>query len=80
MKFLALADWCIEEVESRKAELLNREKAMSEAARNLEIIIGRYPSANTSPKVLPKLPPKPSIGAPEDVLKNRPDIIKLYFD
>jgi len=63
------------EVESRKAELLNREKAMSEAARNLEIIIGRYPSANTSPKVLPKLPPKPSIGAPEDVLKNRPDII-----
>ena len=63
------------EVESRKAELLNREKAMSEAARNLEIIIGRYPSANTSPKVLPELPPKPSIGSPEDVLKNRPDII-----
>ena len=29
----------------------------------------------TSPKVLPELPPKPSIGSPEDVLKNRPDII-----
>ena len=58
-----------------RLELLNREKAMSEAARNLEIIIGRYPSANTSPKVLPELPPKPSIGSPEDVLKNRPDII-----
>ncbi len=63
------------EVESRKAELLNRKKAMTEAARNLEIIIGRYPNAKTTPKILPELPAKPIIGPPEEVLKNRPDII-----
>ena len=63
------------EVESRKAELLNRRKALSEAARNLEIIIGRYPSSNISADILPSLPPRPILGSPEDVLKNRPDII-----
>ena len=63
------------EVESRKAELLNRKKALSEASRNLEIIIGRYPSSSISADILPGLPPKPILGSPEDVLKNRPDII-----
>jgi len=63
------------EVESRKAELSNRRKALSEAARNLEIIIGRYPSSNISADILPSLPPRPMLGSPEDVLKNRPDII-----
>ena len=62
------------EVESRKADLLNRNKALSEAARNLEIIIGRYPSSNISAENLPILPPKPLLGSPENVLKNRPDI------
>ena len=59
------------EVESRKAELLNRKKALSEASRNLEIIIGRYPSSTISADILPGLPPKPILGSPEDVLKNR---------
>lgn len=62
------------EVESRRADLLNRNKALSEAARNLEIIIGRYPSSSISAANLPILPPKPLLGSPENVLKNRPDI------
>ena len=68
------------EVESRKAELLNRKKALSEASRNLEIIIGRYPSSSISADILPGLPPKPILGSPENVLKNRPDIISSEIE
>ncbi len=63
------------EAESRRADLILRQQTLKESARNLEIIIGRYPSANILPNDLPNLPPKPAIGTPNNVLSNRPDII-----
>ena len=63
------------EAESRKAELILRKQTLKEAARNLEIIIGRYPSASILPNDLPNLPPGPEIGTPNYVLSNRPDIV-----
>lgn len=63
------------ESESRRADLILRQQTLKESARNLEIIIGRYPSANILPNDLPNLPPGPEIGSPNYVLSNRPDIV-----
>lgn len=46
------------------------------AARSLEVLLGRYPSAElTLATVLPELPPMPPAGLPTQLLERRPDLI-----
>lgn len=54
----------------------NAEKAYLESLRSLELLLGRYPSAEL--KVAKKLPPMPkpvAAGIPSDILERRPDLI-----
>ena len=46
------------------------------AARSLELLLGRYPSAElTIAATLPALPPMPPAGLPTQLLERRPDLI-----
>lgn len=46
------------------------------AARSLEVLLGRYPSAElTLAAVLPALPPMPPAGLPTQLLERRPDLV-----
>jgi NodT family efflux transporter outer membrane factor (OMF) lipoprotein len=57
-----------EQLESIKA---SKRKAL----RALEVLLGRYPSADLEvAKTLPKLPPMSEIGLPSELLERRPDI------
>ena len=62
------------QVESTRADLINRQQILFETARTLEVIIGRYPNASIIPGGLPNLPPNPDIGTPSERLPLRPDI------
>jgi|TARA_B100000767_G_scaffold112510_1_gene107432 NodT family efflux transporter outer membrane factor (OMF) lipoprotein len=65
------------ELESTRADLINRQQLLFETARTLEVIIGRYPNASILPGGLPNLPPNPEIGTPSERLPLRPDIRAL---
>jgi outer membrane protein, multidrug efflux system len=46
------------------------------AARSLEVLLGRYPAAElTLAAVLPELPPLPPAGLPSQLLERRPDLV-----
>lgn len=55
------------------------EKAKSgreNAARSLQVLLGRYPSAElTVATTLPELPPPPPAGLPSQLMERRPDVI-----
>ena len=54
----------------------NSEKAYLEALRSLELLLGRYPSADFKvAKKLPQMPKPVSAGIPSDILERRPDLI-----
>lgn len=65
------------EVESTRADLINKQQIFNETARTLEVIIGRYPDANIVPGDLPLIPQNPDIGTPAERLPLRPDIRSL---
>ena len=65
------------ELESTRADLINKRQALNETARILEVIIGRYPEATIVPGGLPIIPPNPDIGSPSTRLPLRPDIRSL---
>ena len=65
------------EVESTRADLINRQQILFESARTLEVIIGRYPNASIVAGGLPDLPANPEIGSPSERLPLRPDIRSL---
>ena len=65
------------EVESTRADLINKQQIFNETARTLEVIIGRYPEANIVPGNLPSIPQNPNIGTPAERLPLRPDIRSL---
>ncbi|GAB4531016.1 MAG: hypothetical protein Tsb0010_12550 [Parvularculaceae bacterium] len=59
-----------------QATLTTRRQTEAEAARALEILLGRYPRAEIEAvEVLPELRPLPGAGAPVEVLARRPDLI-----
>tara|TARA_Y100000389_G_scaffold57483_1_gene53503 strand:+ start:80 stop:1495 length:1416 start_codon:yes stop_codon:yes gene_type:complete len=62
------------QLESSRADLINRQQILYETARTLEVIIGRYPNASITPGGLPSLPENPDIGTPSERLPLRPDI------
>ena len=59
-----------------QANLALRQRLEKEAARALEILLGRYPSAELQgTEALPALPPLQGAGAPGDILARRPDLV-----
>ncbi|MEO0786894.1 MAG: TolC family protein, partial [Pseudomonadota bacterium] len=58
-----------------EASIAAREQAVGEAARSLEILLGRYPSAEvTAPATLPGLSEIVPLSSPALLLSRRPDI------
>jgi len=58
------------------ADLATRQSALDSAARNLEILLGRYPSAEVDgPSDFPVLPAAVPAGLPADLIERRPDLI-----
>lgn len=61
-----------------EASIAARRQISTEAARRLEVLLGRYPSAElTAPAMLPALEPMDVIGNPALLLSRRPDIAAL---
>lgn len=59
-----------------RSSLTSAEGAQRDALRALEVLLGRYPSAELSVrKSLPQVPPQPSPGIPSSLLERRPDIV-----
>ena len=59
-----------------QANLALRQRLEKEAARALEILLGRYPSAELQgTQSLPALPALQGAGAPGDILARRPDLV-----
>ena len=65
------------ELATAKADLERRRGERERALRQLELLLGRYPSGAVSGAArLPKLPPAPPAGLPSDLLLRRPDILQ----
>lgn len=61
---------------SSRANLIQQKNLEANAARALEVLLGRYPSAQmTGDAQLPVLPVLSGAGAPGDLLARRPDIV-----
>jgi len=61
---------------SSQANLALRQRLEKEAARALEVLLGRYPAAELeATEELPLLPPLAGAGAPGDILSRRPDLV-----
>ena len=59
-----------------RASLTAAEGSQRDALRALEVLLGRYPSAELSVRdTLPQIPPAPPPGVPSELLERRPDII-----
>ena len=64
------------DIASARAELARWKGQQDSAARQLEIMIGRYPSGAVDASAsLPALPPVPPVGLPSELLLRRPDIL-----
>lgn len=56
--------------------VITLEGAQWDAARALEVLLGRYPSGDLAVgTVLPDVPANPPVGVPSEVLERRPDLI-----
>lgn len=61
---------------SAEADVEVRRRLLDQAARNLEVLLGRYPSAHLAVEDnLPDLPQTIPAGLPADLLTRRPDLI-----
>ncbi|GAA5484085.1 outer membrane protein OprM [Haloferula sargassicola] len=64
------------DVATAEANLSQRRGEADQAKRQLEILLGRYPSAAiTGAARLPDVPPFPPAGLPSELLLRRPDIV-----
>lgn len=64
------------EIASSQADLARRKQERDRAIRQLEILLGRYPSGNiVGAARLPAAPDVPPAGLPSELLLRRPDII-----
>lgn len=64
------------DVATAKANLSQRQSEKDQAQRQLEILLGRYPSAEIAGSAkLPKIPGTPPAGLPSELLLRRPDIL-----
>jgi outer membrane protein, multidrug efflux system len=50
--------------------------ALSQASRSLELLLGRYPTAEIqAPSAFAVLSPTPAVGVPSELLERRPDVV-----
>jgi len=68
-------------VASAERDLRNRILSRNEAARSLELLLGRYPSASLqSSSNLPSMAEKIPAGLPSELLARRPDLVSARLD
>lgn len=61
---------------SARDSLITVEASYRDAVRALELLLGRYPSAETElPALLPALAVAPPVGLPSELLERRPDVL-----
>ncbi|GAB5379714.1 MAG: efflux transporter outer membrane subunit [Aliiglaciecola sp.] len=61
---------------SAQDSLISSKAGQRDATRALELLLGRYPSAElATDKELPDLPDTPPAGIPSDLLERRPDLV-----
>ncbi|MCB1970576.1 MAG: TolC family protein [Geminicoccaceae bacterium] len=64
------------DVARAREQLAQSKGAFDDAARSLEIVLGRYPSAEIeAAKKLTEVPPPTPAGLPSELLERRPDIV-----
>lgn len=64
------------DMQSTRSSLIAARGAQRDALRALEVLLGRYPSAELKLRTsLPALPPPPPAGLPSQILERRPDIV-----
>ena len=63
------------DIASARATLEQRREAQGQAARALEILLGRYPKGEQTRDRLPVLTSTPPAGLPSGLLRRRPDIL-----
>lgn len=62
-------------LDSARAGLEQRNEALERALRQLEVLLGQYPSGRMyTAEALPTVPPLPVVGVPAELLARRPDI------
>lgn len=74
---LAAAEWrqTKSEALTAEADLENRQLERVKAARQLELLMGQYPSgAMVAGQQLPMVPPSAEAGVPSELLERRPDV------
>lgn len=65
------------ELATAKSDLERRRGERERALRQLELLLGRYPSGAVAGAArMPKLPPAPPAGLPSELLLRRPDILQ----
>ena len=65
------------ELATAKSDLERRKGERERALRQLELLLGRYPSGRSVDAVrLPDLPPPPPAGLPSELLLRRPDLLE----
>lgn len=63
------------DVATAQAARVERQQALEQATRQLEILLGRYPAGQISSASLPSVPSKPPVGLPSELLQRRPDVL-----
>jgi NodT family efflux transporter outer membrane factor (OMF) lipoprotein len=65
------------ELSTSRSDLERRRGERERALRQLELLLGRYPSGQVAAAArLPKLPPVPPAGLPSELLLRRPDVLE----
>jgi NodT family efflux transporter outer membrane factor (OMF) lipoprotein len=64
------------DVANAKATVMERQQQVAAATRQLEALLGRYPSGEMkSATELPSVPSPPPVGLPSELLQRRPDVL-----